>query len=381
MALTFQIEKHVSDIDSKAWDDLNHSQNPFLSHAFLSALETSQCVGAQSGWSPLPITIYQEDKLIGAMPLYLKDHSYGEYVFDWSWAEAYQRYGLNYYPKLVSAVPFTPATGPRLLLAKNIDESGIIEPLVHFIQSQQASVGFSSLHILFSEKSFSDQLVQHDLLQRRSVQFHWYNQDYENFDAFLGRFNSRKRKNLKKERNELANNHIKCHRLVANEITHADLEHFYRCYQHTYLKRSGHTGYLNFDFFQLLHQNMADNLMLVIASADETRIAAALYVFDSNTLYGRYWGALEEVSQLHFECCYYQGIEFAIERRMKVFNPGTQGEHKIQRGFEPTFCYSNHWLARADFQDAVANFLDQEHSHIDAYHQDACQYLPFKQDT
>lgn len=380
MSLRFQIVTHIHEISAKSWNALNESHYPFISHEFLATLESSGCVGKESGWQPFHLTVFDADRLVACMPMYLKEHSYGEYVFDWSWAEAYQRYGLNYYPKLIAAIPYTPATGPRILLDSSLQLSQLLPELSDFLKNLQNKTEFSSIHFLFNHHALSEALTQTDFLQRRSVQFHWFNKGYENFDDFLAQFNSRKRKNLKKERRELTAQQVECIRLTGQQISTEDLDHFYHCYMQTYLKRSGHAGYLNHAFFKTLHQTMADNLMLVVAKKNEKRIAAALYVVGGNILYGRYWGAIEEINHLHFECCYYQGIEFAIEQHLTTFNPGTQGEHKIQRGFEPTFCYSNHWLARPEFQDAVANFLEQETLHIEAYHQDACQYLPFKQD-
>jgi predicted N-acyltransferase len=380
MALQFEFINDIRRISKDSWCQLETADYPFAKYEFLFALEQSEVVSPKTGWQPYHLTIHQDDKLVGVMPLYLKSHSYGEYVFDWAWADAYQQHGLDYYPKLIAAIPFTPATGPRLLLTNTLDSKEILPELTETLTSLHTSIRCSSIHVLFPEPDMSEQLVQFNLLQRRSVQFHWYNKGFANFDEFLQTFTSRKRKNVKKERNALQNQDIQCQRLTGDQISQAAMEHFYQCYQHTYLKRSGHSGYLNMAFFDSLLATMQDQLMLVIASRGEDKIAAALYLHGGNTLYGRYWGALEEVNGLHFECCYYQGIEYSIEQHLTTFNPGTQGEHKIQRGFEPTYCYSNHFLAHPDFHNAVGNFLEEEKRPTEHYFQDASGYLPFKQE-
>ncbi len=358
--------------------------NPFLTHRFLAALEDSGCTDAESGWEPKHLVIHTQDdtgtqRLVAAMPLYQKAHSYGEYVFDWSWADAYHRNGLNYYPKLLSAIPFTPATGHRLAVAESLDVSAITTAVHDFLAHYCQQQALSGWHCLFLPQTQTSGWQQAGSRTRTGCQFHWYNRGFTSFDEFLETFNSRKRKAVRKERRQVTEQGVTLVRLTGDEITAADWDRFYRFYHTTYFKRSGNSGYLNRAFFERIGQCLADQLLMVNAIKDGVVIASALCFFDSHHLYGRYWGCMEEVSGLHFEACYYQGIEFAIEKELAVFDPGAQGEHKIQRGFEPTLTYSQHWLTDHRFMDAVDNFLQQETPGVQAYQQDCSQYLPFKQ--
>ncbi|UAA37941.1 N-acetyltransferase [Paraneptunicella aestuarii] len=388
--ITSKFISNIQEIDPQQWNALlpkEGSHYPFVQHRFLALLESSGVVGKiddekeeafDTGWQPFHYCVFKEEQLIAAMPLYQKQHSMGEYVFDWGWADAYHRYGLSYYPKLTACIPFTPVTGPRLLLHPQAPEH-ITRWITQDLLQQTRQSGASSIHVLFPEPSLSEQFKAQNWLQRKSVQFQWFNHHYTNFEDFLANFSSRKRKNVRKERAGIEDSGIKIERLSGNEITPQHMQLFFHCYQQTYLKRSGHGGYLNREFFMGLLEIMADNLMLVVASRNSIPIASALYFRDNTHLYGRYWGCLQDVKDLHFECCYYQGIEYCIEQGLKEFNPGTQGEHKIQRGFEPIFCYSNHWLAEPAFHRAVQNFLLEEEPHINLYKQEAERLLPFKQ--
>jgi predicted N-acyltransferase len=385
--------------------------SPFLQYTFIKALETSNSVGGDSGWQTKHIVIKDDsDKLLAFLPAYIKTHSYGEYVFDHSWAHAYQQHGLAYYPKLVIGIPFTPVTGPRILLQPSVDGDDVIEYIVNQQSSMLEKLDISSLHILFPSKTTSDKYAKHRFFQRQSVQFNWLNRDYASFDEFLESLTARRRRSIKKERKGIAKQNVSVKRLSGNAIDEPDMLFFYECYKQTYLKRSGHTGYLTFDFFMSLLSEMPSKLMLVIATQHEQAslqemdgsetendsqelspatcenqpprnmpIASALFLFDENGLYGRYWGALKDVSGLHFEACYYQGIEFCIERNIRLFNPGTQGEHKILRGFEPSLCYSNHKMRESAFDDAVRDFLERETPHIKEYQQQSATLLPFKE--
>lgn len=388
--ITSKFISNIQEIDPQQWNALLPEEGrdyPFVQHHFLALLESSGVVGRKehgkedefdTGWQPFHYCVFQDKQLIAAMPLYQKQHSMGEYVFDWGWADAYHRYGLNYYPKLTACIPFTPVTGPRLLLHPQAPEN-ITNWITQDLLQQTKRSEASSIHLLFPELSLSEQFKAQNWLQRKSVQFQWFNHSYTDFEDFLAGFSSRKRKNVRKERASIENSGIKIERLSGNEITLQHMQFFFHCYQQTYLKRSGHGGYLNREFFMELHEIMANNLMLVVASHNSIPMASALYFRDSKHLYGRYWGCLQEVKDLHFECCYYQGIEYCIEQGLKEFNPGTQGEHKIQRGFEPIFCYSNHWLAEPAFHNAVQHFLQEEEPHIHLYKQEAEKLLPFKQ--
>lgn len=357
------------------------TSNPFLKYAFLSNLEASGSVGDESGWQTQHILVREQSpssKLIAFLPAYIKTHSYGEYVFDHSWAHAYQQHGLSYYPKLCICIPFTPVTGPRLLHCSGIEPAEVIE----FVASQKSDImktlNISSIHCLFSEKDASQDFKQEGFHQRQSVQFNWYNKAYSSYADFTGSLTARRRRSIKKERAGIAKQGVKVLRLVGEQISSNDMQFFYMCYQQTYLKRSGHYGYLNSEFFNSLLADMPENLMLVVAKTDGSPIAAALFLYDKNGLYGRYWGALVDVSGLHFEACYYQGIEFCIENKVKMFNPGTQGEHKILRGFEPTLCYSNHCMSEPAFDEAVKDFLQRETPHIVDYLEQSKELLPFK---
>lgn len=380
-SLSFSAEfiSAIDQIDATQWDALAKSAGPFLSHGFLLTLEQSGSVGEQTGWTPCHGLLYQNDRLVGIAPLYIKGHSYGEYVFDFAWANAYAQHGMAYYPKFVNAVPFTPVTGPRVLIAEDVDENRATGALVQAIRQQADTLGISSLHSLFVPKQQSLLLGRQGMAERLSVQFQWFNRGYQDFSDFLQHFTARRRKSVTKERKKIASQGVTVSRHWGSSLTQAHMALFYDCYRVTYLKRSGHEGYLTREFFSSLLDMLPDKLMLVIAHQQERAVGAALYLFDDTGLYGRYWGALTDVDGLHFECCYYQGIEFCIDQGLPLFNPGTQGEHKILRGFEPIFCYSRHWLAEPAFDDAVRRFLVQESPGIEHYKRDAETLLPFKQ--
>jgi predicted N-acyltransferase len=376
---TFKFSTSIEKIGQTVWDDLANGNSPFCQYPFLHALETSGSVGADSGWLPFHCVIYQNFEPVGILPLYKKTHSYGEYVFDFAWANTYKQHGINYYPKLVGAIPFTPVTGARLMLSDEVDKQQLLPALCKEITEQLTLSGMSSMHWLFVEQDISQLLHQHGQVQRHTVQFQWFNRQYSSFEDYLSHFNSRKRKNVKKERLKVTSDDVKVVRLHGDNLSKDNMHFFYHCYKQTYLKRSGHDGYLTETFFQQLFKDLRHNLMLVIALKDERPIASALFIFDHNQLCGRYWGALEEVQNLHFECCYYQGIEFCIEQNIAKFNPGTQGEHKILRGFEPIYCYSNHSLKESAFHEAVERFIQQENIQIAEYKNNAEKLLPFKQ--
>ncbi len=351
---------------------------PFLRYDFLFALESSGAVSAENGWQPQHVLIEDGGEAIGVLPLYIKSHSYGEYVFDWSWADAYRRYGRNYYPKLLSAIPFTPATGPRLCVVERFDRDVLSVALVEQLQQRAEKLDASSIHVLFPEESMSACWQRHGLMQRCGPQYHWFNRDYRSYDDFLAACASRKRKNLRKERRRVVEQGLRLERLEGGEVSEAQWQFFFHCYQLTYAKRSGHGGYLNEAFFRHLASSMPEQMLLVLAYDGDQPVAAALNFRDEDTLYGRYWGCVREYEFLHFEACYYQGIEYCIEKGLGRFDPGAQGEHKIPRGFEPVMTYSNHWLTDPAFSDAVAQFLKDEREHILGYLDDAAEMLPYK---
>lgn len=370
----FDTIEHIADIDPDTWDHL-FNDYPFTRHAFLHALEASGSVGGTTGWRPLHIVAYQENRLVFAMPGYLKYHSYGEYVFDWSWADAYQRHGLEYYPKYINAIPFTPATGPRFgCLNDPVD----LEALQQFIKQLLAERQLSGHHLLFPQAETTEPWLASDWVARRGVQFHWYNQQYQTFEDFLDGFTSRKRKNLKRERRRITEQQLVCETVTGDQASTEQWQRFFECYQMTYLKRSGHGGYLNKGFFDRIAAQMGDQIVLMFARHEGDIIASALCFADQQHLYGRYWGCLQDFDQLHFELCYYRGIEYCIEKGLSHFDPGAQGEHKIQRGFSPIHTWSLHHLRDPEFHRAVADFCLREAQHNEDYLAAARELLPFK---
>ena len=379
----FEVCHSIYDIPEAAWNalyqDIIPAGYPFLDYRFLSALEDSGCISAAadhaSGWQPCYLTDNNYSLIV---PAYLKQHSYAEYVFDWSWADAYHRYGLEYYPKLLWAMPFTPASGPRLL-GQPQDLLKAASWVQEYINQQE----MSGWHLNFTDPATTSELAaQPNLVKRTGCQFHWFNRDYTSFDHYLEHFVSRKRKSVRKERKRIAEQGLTLERKTGEQISEEDIEFFYRCYRNTYRQRAS-TPYLNRAFFHQLLATMADKILLVSAfhqsSGQEQKqpVAAALYFYDSETLYGRYWGCTVEFDALHFETCYYQGIEFCIENNLKRFDPGTQGEHKISRGFEPVFTHSFHQLRQPEFQQAIKEFAQQEQEHVEAYFGDASELTPF----
>ena len=369
----------INEILGAEWNVVCGTDYPFIRHEFLSALEQSGAVSIETGWTPNHLVIYDKNILIAAMPGYLKVHSYGEFVFDFQWAEAYQRNGLDYYPKYISAIPFSPVTGPRLCVRTGYDATAISNTIAEYIKRFVVEKKLSSWHLLFPEHSVAAQFATLGFPIRKAVHFQWFNKNYQGFDNFIDSFSSRKRKNLRKERHKVIDQGITLHRIEGRDISEEQWERFYHFYQMTYLKRSGHGGYLDKSFFQLLGENIPGHLLMVVAKKDGEIIAGALNLKDSTTLYGRYWGCYQEYDFLHFETCYYQGIEYCIEKKLQRFDPGVQGEHKIQRGFEPVYTYSNHWIADEKFREAIAQFLLREEKHIAIYKSQAKQLLPLKE--
>ena len=375
--MQIEIVESLLDVTKPKWNSWIPNDYPFLQHEFLVGLESSGCTTADSGWQPFHITVCNEGDLVGFMPCYLKTHSYGEYVFDWSWADAWQRSGLSYYPKLLSGIPFTPATGPRLLVAEGIDSREVWIFIVDWIKDFCASKKISSWHILFPSANDSDLLTELDCHQRTAIQFHWFNQDYRDFQDYLSCFVSRKRKNIKKERSRVKEQAIEMEMVTGSEILPEYWSAFYDFYQMTYAKRSGHGGYLSRDFFLSVLPKMGDQVVMSVAKITSQPVAAALYFKSSNTLFGRYWGCTAEYDFLHFEACYYQGIEYCITHGLSKFDPGAQGEHKIQRGFKPTKTYSNHFIESREFSNAVKDFTEKEADHVERYRLQANELLPF----
>jgi len=371
----------INDFDSTSWNELCGIDYPFLRHEFFSALENSGSTVRETGWQPHHAIVKSNEKTIAIMPLFLKYHSYGEYVFDWAWADAFHRHGHEYYPKLLNAIPFTPATGPRWAIAEGENLQEITQFLFESISTEAKRLKASSSHFLFTNKDAEPFFNKEIHLKRTGCQYHWLNKNYNDFDGFLGSFTSRKRKNVKKERNKVYDQNITLTVKAGSEITEEDWQFFYLFYHLTYYKRSGRQGYLTKEFFPLLSKDLSKHLVMVQATKENDVIAAALYFKDSNVLYGRYWGCKDEYDHLHFEACYYQGIEYAIKHNLQRFDPGAQGEHKIQRGFTPVPTYSYHSIDNPIFYDAIKHFIDAETQEIHTYIKQASERLPFKIDT
>jgi hypothetical protein len=371
------IVSSLSEIGQSGWDALvalQQEPNPFLSFAFLHALHESGSATPETGWQPQYIALYDTDEqLAAALPLYVKGHSYGEYVFDWAWANAYQEHGLDYYPKLLSAIPFTPVSGPRLLARDARAQAALVDVLV----ATQKATDVSSTHVLFPPDDQAKLLADRGFLLRSGVQFHWMNAGYATFDDFLATLEQKKRKNIRAERRKVREAGVSLRRVRGPDITDEQWRFFTRCYRNTYSEHFS-KPYLNLDFFRRIGKTMPDNLLLVIAERDGHPIAASLVVHDATTLYGRYWGALEHVPCLHFETAYYQPLEFCIEQGIQVFEGGAQGEHKMARGFLPTRTWSAHWLAHPSFADAVERFLEREAGGIDDYIDELNDRNPFR---
>ena len=337
-------------------------------------------MGPGSGWHAQHQMLVEagNDSPAAVLPCYLKDHSWGEYVFDWSWANAYQRHGLTYYPKLVCAIPFTPATGPRMALAPELPPKLAATRLVEALDDLLAHHGASSWHLLFPDVITEELLSGSDLLRRTGLQYHWHNRNYQDFDDFLNALNARKRKTIRRERRLVTDQGLELRRLTGDEIDAGLWARFYHFYQITYARRSGHGGYLSAEFFAQIGASMPEQIMMVLALRKGELVAAALNFYDAETLYGRYWGSSGDFNQLHFEACYYQGIEFCIERGLSRFDAGAQGEHKIKRGFEPVATHSLHRIAHPGFRQAIATFLEDETREILSWIDQAREQLPYK---
>jgi uncharacterized protein len=348
----------LGDIPAAEWNALAGSQ-PFLSHAFLAALHDTGCASPQTGWSPRYLTAWRDGALTGALPLYAKAHSYGEYVFDWGWADAYRRHGRRYYPKWVVAVPFTPVPGPRLLAPDSATRHALLDSAVERVREG----GHSSLHVLFPTPTEATEGEAMGMIRRAGLQFHWTNPGYRDFADFLTTFTHDKRKKVKQERRRLAESGVTFERIRGPAITSRDWEFFYRRYERTYREHHS-TPYLSPEFFQRIGAALSDNLLLVVGSRRGRRICAALGLHDGDALWGRYWGTTEFVSGLHFEACYYQSIEFCIEQRLARFEGGAQGVHKLARGLLPVETYSLHVIGDPGFAAAIAEYCERERADI-----------------
>jgi uncharacterized protein len=367
----------INQVDKADWNELAGSSYPFLRHEFLSALEESGSVCSKTGWQPRHLLVTDKNKPVAAMPLYLKSHSWGEYVFDHQWAYAYQQAGGHYFPKLLTAIPFTPCQGMRFAIAESVEHKAVVELLLAYLKEQSERNAISSWHCLFPDAGQLGHLQELGLLIREGVQFQWFNKGYRDFEDFLDSFTSAKRKMVKRERRKVAEQGIEFIRLAGNEVNEDQWRLFFDLYQATYFKK-GSPPYLNLAFFLSCAEHMGRDMLLVFALRDDAYVGAALSFIGADTFYGRYWGCLDEFDFLHFETCYYQGIDYCLERGLQRFDSGAQGEHKIARGFEPVYTYSAHWFADAGFATMIDRFLSREKAAMQLYRQDAMALLPFK---
>jgi uncharacterized protein len=368
--------KSIADIDAASWNSLAGSSQPFVRHEFLLALEQSGCATPRTGWTPRHLILEDsKGKPIGAMPLYRKAHSRGEFVFDFSWANAYTQHGLDYYPKLLTAIPFTPVRGPRLLMgpagSRDVADA-LIQAAVDYTRSER----LSSWHILFPSEDNLAAFRNADLIERRDCQFHWFNQGYDSFDAFLATFTAEKRKKAKRERRRVAEAGIDFDTRLGGEMDDATWRVVYEFYADTFY-RHGHEPYLTLDFFKRIAASLPTKLMLKIAKIGAEPIAVALFFVGEDALFGRYWGAGGNYHSLHFETCYYQGIEYCIEHKLQRFEPGTQGEHKVPRGFVPTLLGSAHDIVDPRFAGAIRGFAQREAKGVDHYAAEVNEHVPY----
>jgi len=383
-----RVVESIQEVNPQAWDALVLAlpdPSPFLQHAYLSAMQTSGSACQATGWTPHFLLLENAGELIAACPLYLKDHSYGEYVFDWAWANAYQQHGLAYYPKALVAVPFTPVPGARLLAKNPVARTALIQELLSWCKDHQ----LSSLHLLFLSPTDAKACEEAGLMLRDTVQFHWENSlsPYSDFDSFLTTLTQEKRKKIRQERRKVADAGVQFRWCQGADINSADWDFFYRCYERTYLEH-GNAPYLSRDFFEQMQSNMAGNWLLFIAERNQKPIACSLIAVSGGdqkggqghpkVAYGRYWGALERVDCLHFEACYYQPLQWCISQGYQRFEGGAQGEHKMARALLPVKTQSAHWLAHPAFSDAVARFLEREQEGVGNYLEDLAQRTPFK---
>ncbi|GAB4508906.1 MAG: GNAT family N-acetyltransferase [Sulfuricaulis sp.] len=378
---------YVSVIDSlekipvNDWNALTGANNPFLRHEFLSALEFTGCVSPKTGWQPQHLVAHEagplQGRLLGAAPMYLKNHSYGEYVFDWAWANAYAHAGEKYYPKLVVSVPFTPVGGPRLLVASDCDPARIKNQLIQGALRHMQETGASSLHWLFVTEDDARMLETEGHLLRTGFQFHWSNPGYRDFDDFLSTFTAEKRKKIKRERRHVQEAGIVMEVQTGASITSVHWDIFYEFYVST-IRAHGAHAYLSREFFRRLGETMRDQIVLVLARKEHEYIAGALNLRGTDTLYGRYWGCRGEFHSLHFETCYYTAIEYSIAQGLRCFEAGAQGEHKLARGFTPVVTRSAHRLTHPNFSRAVADYLARERLDVDLYVNELNEHVPFK---
>jgi predicted N-acyltransferase len=372
------VTEGLAGVSREQWNRVAGTAHPFLRHEFLLALERHGSVGAEYGWYPRHIVVYADDgSLLGAAPLYLKDNSYGEFVFDWSWADALHRTGKPYYPKLVSAIPYTPVTGARLLVRADADRAAVSAALLDKAFELTGESGASSLHWLFTNTQDTKCLLERGFLRRTGCHFHWHNAGYRSFDDFLSRLSSRKRKKIRRERRFVEEAGIRMEIIPGNAASEAQWQVMHRFYRSTFIRKSG-IPTLSLEFFLEISRTMGEQIVLVLAYQDGRLVAGAINLRSDCGLFGRHWGCLEKFHSLHFEACYYQGIAYCIENGLALFEPGVQGEHKISRGFTPILTCSAHWIVDPPFRAAVARYLREEQRLVLDYCREMRRTVPYK---
>ncbi len=376
--MKIRVIQSLAEMTADAWDILTPDNYPFTKYAYLYGLEQHNCL-TPFGWSPYYFLIEKDDQLMAATTCYIKSNSYGELVFDHSWADAYQRSGLEYYPKLVTAIPYTPATGPRFLCHPEAeDKQHLIQQLISHIKEFSEQFNFSSWHVLFNQQEAVELLEKNEFITRHDCQFHWRNNNYKTFDCFLAELSSRKRKNIKKERKALTANKLTVKQRKANELSKEELIQVHELYSSIFYRKNG-TATLTQNFFINLGVNLGDNTLIFSAHNEQQEMIAISLLFVSDTtLYGRVWGCSEDYDHLHFELCYYQGIDYCIKHGLTTFDPGAQGEHKISRGFLPTKTVSAHWIAHPEFKTLIKRFTDHEKKMIQEHCDELMLSSPFK---
>ena len=377
MALRPEFHRSIGELDPRQWNALGAGANPFTRHEFLLALERTHCVGRATGWEPLYLTLRDGGGLAAAAAAFVKTHSFGEFVFDFAWARAYEGVGRRYYPKLTVGAPFTPATGPRLLVRADLDREALAAQLLEGLEERAASHGLSGAHALFLDEPARAACLRRGWLLRRDCQFHWNNRGYTSFDDYLATFTAEKRKKARRERRRVAEAGVRFETRFGGELDEGLLERIYALHRDTFV-RHGHEPYLTRAFFSEAARVMPESLMVKLAVHGRAVVAAAIFFWCEEALFGRYWGADADYHSLHFEACYHQGIEFCIERRIGRFEPGTQGEHKVSRGFEPALTWSAHYIVDPQFRAAIADYLTREAGAVEAYAHEVQAHVPYR---
>lgn len=377
MTIEISIIGAINEVTADEWNQLVDDDNPFARFEFLNALEQHHCLGQSYGWLPQHIIIKENNCLIGASPMYLKNNSYGEFVFDWAWADAYHRSGIEYYPKLVTSIPYTPATGQRFLIKDNKRYEEISQLIIDAGLQHAKSIGVSSMHWLFTNKQDTTQLKNKNLMLRLGCQFHWENNNYTDFDHYLSFFNSKNRKKIKRERKQVQQQELGIEIRNGSEMTNELWDIYHSFYASTFDKKSG-MATLSLDFFKSIGETMPENVLVLFAKSNNEYVASAFCIRGDKTLYGRHWGCNKDFDSLHFELCYYQGLEYCINNNLTRFEPGAQGEHKVYRGFLPTQTWSAHWISHPEFNTIIRKHVLHEEEGMNYYIRDMQSHSPFK---